>query len=122
MDRIAFNGLTDPNGAEYFFLELPTAPSFLVAFETGFLAVRLAGEEGVQPLEFEDAELAEDDTPADCSIAGGVFACDSGNATGLQLCPGGDVTTNDLFIGPGVGAACVEVVLDVIQVCVPAST
>ena len=76
----------------------------------------------MQPLEFEDAYLAYDDTPADCSIAGGVFACNSGNATILQLCPGVEVTTNDLFIGPNVGAACVEVVLDVIPVCVPAAS
>lgn len=91
----------------------------MVSFATGFLAVRLAGEEGVQPLEFEDPELTEGDTLAHCSIAGGVFACNSGNATILQLCPGVEVTTNDLFIGPNVGAECVGVVVDAIQVCVP---
>lgn len=94
---------------------------FLVSFETGFLAVRLAGETGVQPLEFEAAELAAADVSATCSIAGGVFECNSGNATILQLCPGVEVTTNDLFIGPTVGSACVEVVLAVLQVCIPPS-
>ena len=117
VDRIAFNGFTDPSSAELFFLSL----DFLVSFESGFLAVRLAGEEGVQPLEFEDAELAAPDVPSTCSIAGGVLACDSGNATVLQLCPGVEVTTNDLFIGPTVGDACEEVVLDVLQVCTPPS-
>ena len=75
----------------------------------------------MQPLEFEDTELAAPDVPATCNIAGGVLACNSGNATVLQLCPGVEVTTNDLFIGPTVGSACEEVTLDVLQVCTPPS-
>ena len=95
-------------------------PSFLVSENTGRLAVRDAGETGVQLFHFEDGEYAGEsmDEPPLCSVAGGVLNCAYGNVTILQLCPGLEVFTNDLYFGPTVGSGCVKVVLEVVPVCV----
>lgn len=72
-------------------------------------------------LHFEDptyAGIPPPDEPLLCSVAEGVLNCAYGNATILQLCPGLEVFTNDLYFGPTVRSGCVEVVLEAVPVCV----
>ena len=118
-DRFAFLGFTAPNDKGVLSLSLP--PNYLVSENTGRLAVRRNGETDVELFHFEDAEYAGDyppDEPPKCSVAGGVLNCAYGNATILQLCPGLEVFTNDWYFGPTVRSGCVEVVLEVVPVCV----
>lgn len=116
IDRFAFNGLTDPADAGSLYLLF----SILVNFGSGFEAVRLGNETGVQAIHFEDPELlGTTDTADACSIDGGVLACTRPDgAMILQLCP---ETTgfNDVYIGPMVGSGCTQVVLDVVPICTP---
>ncbi len=115
IDRFNFNGLTDITGAS-----ILAGPGYLQVGSSGFLAVRLGNETGVQALHFEDPELfGTTDTPDVCSIDGGVLACTRPDgATILQFC---HETTgfNDVYIGPTVGSGCTGVVLDVLPVCTP---
>ncbi|MCJ1336122.1 hypothetical protein MMC09_001398 [Bachmanniomyces sp. S44760] len=65
------------------------------------------------------ADPSQGETPAVCSISGGVLKCHTSPGQNiLQLCPGAAVT-NDLFIGTTLRSGCDAVILDVVPICTP---
>ena len=119
IDRIAFNGLTNPSKAAILQLDDESPPHELLSPETVFFSFRFGNETGVQALHFEDPDYRYlgSDTENACSIDGGLFTCTTTDGASIfQLCPETQ-GFNDLLIGPTVGPGCSEVAMDAIPIC-----
>lgn len=118
-DAIAFNGLTDPGAAGVY-----VTPGLLQEYDFNGVADRFVGATDTEVLYFEFYEFqgASGDPALSCNIDGGVLNCACNGSTIFQLCPGAQVSENDLFFGPTVSSGCTSVVLDVVPLCTPAPT